>query len=654
MNKRNLMRRLFVLVLAVAMMLSNVTSAFAYDPQETLAASEENDALLESLPEKDATVITLDPEGNVIDETTLEESSEALEESSEALETEEVTEAGDEDESESESESESEKEPEEPEPVEDAHVEYMTRVQTYGELPWVKDGAESGTSGEAKRMEGLAVKVTGSLLSGNIQYRTHVQSYGWMDWKANGALSGTVGEGKRMEAVQITLTGELANAYDIYYRVHVQTLGWLDWAKNGQEAGTSGLAKRVESIQIKLVKKDEAAPGSTTRPYAKLPVIGYQAYMEKYGWGTTARNGETAGVMGEAKRMEGLVVNTAKGSSLTGNVLYRTYCQTYGWKAWSMNWGINGAPGENKRMEAVQICFDGELAKCCNIYYRVHVQSFGWLGWAMNGQTAGTTGLGLRVEAIQIIIAAKDGKQPVTPGNSLKAYTGPGEYVIGKRRYFYTGDGQYIQGTGWFRFNGNRYYAIDGQPAKGWQYIGGLKYFFYDNGVLCQNVDSLIGVQSSYQIRLNKQMNCVTIFAQDGGNGYIIPVKAMLCSTGDDTPLGTFYTPQKYRWKAMYNGTYAQYATRLTAGEGFLFHSITYETTNNHTLIAYGYNGLGIVKSAGCIRLLCSEAYWIYSRCPLHTQVIVYNSDVAGPFDRPARPDPIPADQNYDPTDPFL
>lgn len=208
--------------------------------------------------------------------------------------------------------------------------------------------------------------------------------------------------------------------------------------------------------------------------------------------------------------------------------------------------------------------------------------------------------------------------------------------------------------TGWYDMEGSRYYLLNGTAVTGWRYIGGLKYYFYPNGALCQNVDSLIGVQSRYVIKVNKQMNCITIYASDGINGFVIPVRSMLCSTGDDTPLGTFYTPQKYRWQGMFNGTYAQFATRLTRGQGFLFHSITYsQKGNNHSLLTEGYNGLGVTRSAGCIRLVCGDAYWIYTRCVLGTEVTVYNSSTPGPFYRPVVA-PIPANQNYDPTDPFL
>ena len=79
-------------------------------------------------------------------------------------------------------------------------------------------------------------------------------------------MSGTQGEAKRLEGIKICLTGEAERQYDIYYRVHAQTYGWLDWAKNGEMAGTSGLSKRLEGIEVRLVPKGGQAPGSTDRP----------------------------------------------------------------------------------------------------------------------------------------------------------------------------------------------------------------------------------------------------------------------------------------------------------------------------------------------------------------------------------------------------
>ena len=72
-----------------------------------------------------------------------------------------------------------------------------------------------------------------------------------------------------VHSFQIELTDEMAEQYDIYYRVHSQTYGWLGWAKNGESAGTEGQAKRLEAIEIQLVEKGGAAPGSTEQAFIK-------------------------------------------------------------------------------------------------------------------------------------------------------------------------------------------------------------------------------------------------------------------------------------------------------------------------------------------------------------------------------------------------
>ena len=148
-----------------------------------------------------------------------------------------------------------------------ASVTYRSHVQTYGWQGYVADGATSGTTGQAKRLEGIQIQLSGQAYSGNIEYSTHVQTYGWQGYVANGALAGTTGQAKRLEAIRIRLTGEMKENYDIYYRVHSQTYGWMGWAKNGAAAGTSGYAKRLEGIQIVIVPKGSSAPGSTQNSY---------------------------------------------------------------------------------------------------------------------------------------------------------------------------------------------------------------------------------------------------------------------------------------------------------------------------------------------------------------------------------------------------
>lgn len=164
-------------------------------------------------------------------------------------------------------------------------ISYTTHVQTYGWQKYVSNGAMAGTSGQAKRLEGIKIKLGSLPYQGGVRYTTHIQSIGWQDnekypatWTRDGNMSGTSGESKRLEAIRINLYGEMAEHYDIYYRVHAQTYGWLGWAKNGTAAGTAGYAKRLEGIQIVLVEKGKPAPGKT---YNGITSNRTEAYISK-------------------------------------------------------------------------------------------------------------------------------------------------------------------------------------------------------------------------------------------------------------------------------------------------------------------------------------------------------------------------------------
>lgn len=114
-------------------------------------------------------------------------------------------------------------------------VSYKTRVQDEGWQDWKKDGELSGTAGQSKQVEAIAIELRNSLIHGDIKYRTYTQNGGWQDWKSNGEISGSDDETTKIEAIAIELTDELSKSYDVYYRTHCQDYGWLGWAKNGRK-----------------------------------------------------------------------------------------------------------------------------------------------------------------------------------------------------------------------------------------------------------------------------------------------------------------------------------------------------------------------------------------------------------------------------------
>lgn len=150
-----------------------------------------------------------------------------------------------------------------------------------------------------------------------------------------------------------------------------------------------------------------------------------------------------------------------------------------------------------------------------------------------------------------------------------------------------------------------------------------------------------------YVIKVNVGTNCVTIYK----NGE--PVKAMICSPSDETPIGTFYTPEKYRWHEMIGNCYAQYCTRITTG--ILFHSVWYyKNGDKSTMSVSAYNVMGQKASHGCVRLLCIDAKWIYDNCALGTKVVIFRgTSKDDPLGRPSfTPINTGAFTSWDPTDP--
>lgn len=308
-------------------------------------------------------------------------------------------------------------------------IKYSTHIQKIGWQEAVRDGALSGTEGEAKRLEAIRISLENTPYPGGLTYRTHVQKYGWMSNVPAGSISGTTGEGKRVEAIQIKLTGEMATHYDVYYRVHAQTFGWLGWAKNGESSGTSGLAKRLEAIEIVLVKKGEQAPGSSERRYITPTSVVYTTHVQTYGWLKPVKDGAMSGTSGQAKRLEAIKIKL-ENLPYSGGITYSTHVQTYGWVKEVSNGQVSGTSGQAKRLEAIKINLTGDIAKYYDVYYRVHSQTFGWLGWAKNGMKAGTEGLGKRLEAIEIKLVPKGQGVPVSATQAfkepLKVFLDPG------------------------------------------------------------------------------------------------------------------------------------------------------------------------------------------------------------------------------------
>lgn len=169
------------------------------------------------------------------------------------------------------------------------------------------------------------------------------------------------------------------------------------------------------------------------------------------------------------------------------------------------------------------------------------------------------------------------------------------------------------------------------------------------------DVDDAYKSKHKYCVGVNRQMNVVTVYQKGDDGEYSEPVKAFVCSCGkegNETPLGTYKTRDKYDWLKMVDGTYGQYVLRFN--DQIWFHSVPYNTKSKGDLEYEEYNKLGENASLGCVRLSVADAKWIYDNIEWNTMVFVYDSDVPGALGKPkaTKIDTNSKNKGWDPTDP--
>lgn len=160
---------------------------------------------------------------------------------------------------------------------------------------------------------------------------------------------------------------------------------------------------------------------------------------------------------------------------------------------------------------------------------------------------------------------------------------------------------------------------------------------------------------SKYMFKVNTQANVVTAYKRV--NSRWVPVRAMRASTGyphTATPIGTFRTMKKYKWKILDGPVRGRYCTRIV--DRILFHSIWYKLSGsnskrNESMPAF--RRLGKDASHGCVRLSLIDAKWIYDNAAIGSKVITYKSSNPGPLGKPAKIYPKRNRRHdWDPTDP--
>ena len=137
-----------------------------------------------------------------------------------------------------------------------------------------------------------------------------------------------------------------------------------------------------------------------------------------------------------------------------------------------------------------------------------------------------------------------------------------------------------------------------------------------------------VDLEYPYYIEVDRGMQVVRVYTIGEDGTYSLLAREMICSTdtfGYKPPQGTYkMNGEKLRWMMSLFGTYAQYATRISGH--ILFHAVPTTMCYANTLNADDYRALGTNASAGCVRLLCADAKWIYDNVPAGTMVRYVNN----------------------------
>ena len=131
-------------------------------------------------------------------------------------------------------------------------------VQGIGWMPFVPETDVIGTTGQAKRLEGLRFDLPDDI---ELRLGIHEQRIGDITYQyVRSGISeftfGSEGAGMRMESMMFDVLrndNPATKGKRLQYRVHQQTYGWTDWVDAGTWAGVKGQSKRIEAMQCRWV-----------------------------------------------------------------------------------------------------------------------------------------------------------------------------------------------------------------------------------------------------------------------------------------------------------------------------------------------------------------------------------------------------------------
>jgi uncharacterized protein YjdB len=276
-------------------------------------------------------------------------------------------------------------------------IKVLVHIQGIGDRTF---GAQeyAGSKGRGLRVEGFQINIDPPIPGLNVEYMAHVEGVGDTPWLSEGELAGFRGQAKRIEGFAVRLSGSQADKYDVFYSAHIQNIGDTDVSSNGEYCGTRGKALRIEGIKVWIAP---SASSQTVAPVG-LKVL---AHIQGIGDRTFSAR-EYAGTKAQGRRVEGFQIKIEP--PVPGlNLQYMAHVEGVGDTAWISEGELAGFRGQAKRIEGFAARLTGPQADKYDVFYTAHIQNVGDTPVTANGQYCGTRGKGLRVEGMTVWVEPK-------------------------------------------------------------------------------------------------------------------------------------------------------------------------------------------------------------------------------------------------------
>jgi uncharacterized protein YjdB len=245
----------------------------------------------------------------------------------------------------------------------------------------------AGTKGQSRQLEGFELRINPAIPGVSLEYMCHAADVGDMAWQSEGKYQGSRGAGRRMEGIAVRLTGPNAAHWEVGYQVHMADRGDGPVVFNGEYAGTRGESRRIEAIRIFI----QAAP--QVSGLVHLANRGDVAFAHS----------SFAGTKGEKRAVEAFTLAITPARDDLG-IEYMAHQANVGDRAWVSNGSLQGSRGESRQLEGFAVRLTGPSASRYTVAYTGHLADRGDTAVHENGAYCGTRGESRRLEGIHVWI----------------------------------------------------------------------------------------------------------------------------------------------------------------------------------------------------------------------------------------------------------